>query len=446
MQILRKLFKPPVFEDETKTRLAGWLHVILMTAMSLLILFSIPALFITPEISRILIELTLIVWSVIMLVLLRRGYVEQAAFLMTLTLWVVVSYGTYQSGGFRGSIMASYFAIALIAQLLLGTRTGLIFGGLSIIFTGWLAYAESAGLLPVKASYATAITFWGEFSAVAIGMLIVTSLIVNSLRDALKRAQHNEQELAVKVAEAQKLTAEVTERNELLKSFIRRVGHETRTPLGAMLGFTEMIMDEPLTPKQQKLTRRIINNANDMTELFNALLDIFQIEANQLDLVEKEYALTELAKTIYNNELEQAENKNLSLKVEIDPQMPESLVGDHGRVEQIVSNLVQNAIKFTETGGVDVHFCKVSNTQWKIEVTDTGIGIAKNMQELIFKPFRQADESQTRSHGGLGLGLPIARELAVLMGGSIRVESEMDKGSRFTVTLPLVDKSTAETE
>ena len=446
MQIFRTLLKPPVFEDEAKTRLAGWLHVVLMTAMSLLILFSIPALFMTPEISRILIELTLIVWSVIMLVLLQRGYVEQSAFLMTLTLWVVVSYGTYQSGGFRGSIMASYFAITLIAQLLLGTRTGLIFGGLSIIFTGWLAYAESAGLLPVKASYATAITFWGEFSAVAIGMLIVTSLIVNSLREALKRAQHNEQELAAKVAESQKLAAELTERNELLKSFIRRVGHETRTPLGAMLGFTEMIMDEPLTPKQQKLTRRIINNANDMTALFNGLLDIFQIEANQLELVEKEYSLVELAKSIWNNYLEQASNKNLSLGIEIDRQLPEMLIGDRSRVEQIISNIIQNAIKFTETGEVNVHFCKASETEWKIEVSDTGMGMAKNMQELIFKPFRQADESQTRSHGGLGLGLPIARGLAVLMRGSISVESEIDRGSRFIVTLPLVYKPTQEAE
>ncbi len=437
MKGIRKLLSPPVFEgDEEKTRLAWWLHVILMTVMSLLTLFSIPAFFLNPGLDRLLIELTLAGWSIIMLVLLRRGYVRQAAFLMTLTLWIVVSYGTYQSGGFRGSIMASYFAIVLITQLLLGARIGLVFGILSILFTGWLAYADGAGLLPPKANYATLPTFWGEFSAVAIGMIVITSLVINSLRDALARARKNERELAIRVDESQKLAAHLAENYAFLKSFIRRVGHETRTPLGATLGYTEMILDAPLTPKQQEYAKRIITNTNELNLLFNGLFDWFQIESGQLHLVDKGYQLKELVESVQFNYTALAEKKNLYLNIDIGPQMPETLVGDQPRVLQILSNVILNAIKFTESGGIDIRFHRSSPLEWKIEVSDTGIGLAEDTQKIIFEPFRQGDESTTRRYGGIGLGLSVARELAKLMGGSISVESKVGKGSVFTVTLP----------
>lgn len=437
-ELIRSLITPPVFyEDAEKTRLARLLHVILLTVMTLLILFSIPAFVLTPQLGRLLIELTLAGWSIFMLFLLRRGYVRPAAFLMSLTLWVVVSYGTYQSGGFRGSIMSSYFAIVLIAQLLLGTGSGIILGILSVLFTGWLVYAEGAGLLPPKAAFATLPTLWGEFSAVAIGMVIITSLVINSLRDALARARKNEQELAIKVKESQKLTAELSENYALLKSFMRRIGHETRTPLGAILGYAEMMRDEQVTPTQQKQTAHIIDNANQLKILFDGLLDTFQIEAGQLQLLKAEYRLEDLVQAVKTNYAELAKQKNLSLHVEVDPQMPTTIFGDKRKVTQILSNLLLNAIKFTETGGIEICIHKANDAQWEINVSDTGIGIAKDAQGFIFEPFRQADESMTRKYDGIGLGLSVARELTVLMGGSIRVESELGKGSRFTVTLPL---------
>lgn len=437
MNKLRELLAPPVFPDDPeKTRLARLLNVILITVMTLLILFSIPAFLQTPQVGRLLIELTIAGWSLIMLVLMRRGRVRLAAFLMSLTLWVVVSYGTYESGGFHGSIMSSYFAIVLIAQLLVSTRSGIILGVLSILFTGWLVYADGAGLLPPKAVYATLPTFWGEFSAVAIGMIVITSLVINSLREALARAHQNEQELAIKVAETQKLASELSENYMMLKSFVRRMGHETRTPMGAILGYAEILQEGDLTRRQKDQASRIVENVNHLNLLFEGLLSTFQIEAGQLSLNKAEYKLSELIETIQANHFEVAQQKNLLLNVDIDEDMPSTLFGDKIKVSQILSNLLLNAIKFTDIGGIEVRFCKVDEANWQFDVSDTGIGIPKEAQDFIFEPFRQADESMTRKYGGLGLGLSVARELATLMGGSITVESEPGKGSRFTVTLP----------
>lgn len=437
MKKLRELLAPPFFPgDPDKTRLARLLNVILITVMTLLVLFSIPAFLQTPQLGRLLIELLLAGWSLIMLILMRRGRVRLAAFLMSLTLWIVVSYGTYESGGFRGSIMASYFAIVLIAQLLVSTESGIILGVLSILFTGWLAYAEGAGLLPPKAVYATLPTFWGEFSAVAIGMIVITSLVVNSLREALARAKKNEQELAVKVEETRRLASELSENYTMLKSFVRRMGHETRTPMGAILGYAEILQEGDLTQKQKEQTGRIVDNVHQLKLLFEGLLNTFQIEAGQLALVKAEYKLSELIEDIQSKHFEMARQKNLILNVDIDEAMPSTLVGDKGKVSQILFNLMLNAIKFTNTGGIEIHFRKVDDANWQFEVRDTGIGIPKEAQDFIFEPFRQADESMTRQYGGLGLGLSVARELATLMSGSITVESEPGKGSKFTVTLP----------
>ena len=438
MQKLRELFAPPVFPDDPeKTRLARLLNVILLTVMTLLILFSIPAFLLTPEIGRILIELMLAGWSLIMLALMRRGHVRLSGFLMSLTLWVVVSYGTYESGGFHGSIMASYFAIVLIAQLLIGTRSGIALGVLSILFTGWLVYADEAGLLPPQASYATLPTFWGEFAAVAIGMIVITSLVINSLREALARAHKNEQELAKKVEETERLADELSENYTMLKSFVRRMGHETRTPMGAILGYAEILQEGDLTQKQKDQAGRIVENVYQLKLLFEGLLNTFQIQAGQLPEVKTDYKLSELIEDIQSNHFETARQKNLFLSVDIDEEMPSILFGDKSKVTQILSNLLVNAIKFTDNGEIKIRFCKFNNTHWQFEVHDTGIGIPKEAQGFIFEPFRQADESMTRKYGGLGLGLSVARELATLMGGTIDVDSEVGKGSKFVVKLPL---------
>ncbi len=437
---LRNLFSAPTFDDEEKTRVARLLNVILITVMALVMTFSVPALFMTPEIGRVLIELILAVWSLFMLVLLHHGYVRPAGFLLCLTLWITVSYGTYEAGGFRGSTMSAYFGIILIAELLLGARAGAVFGGLSIVVTGWMLYADHTGLLPPPPSYATLNTFWIEFSVVVIGVVTLLSLVINSLQQALDRARHNEKELAIKVKEVQELAQKASEANEFKSRLIARISHELRTPLGALMGMSEMLQQNvygPLTPPQQDITRRIISNSLALERVFAELLDQSQIESGQLRLKKEPFSPQILAQTVHSNCLPLAQRKGLVMTVDVDPTLPPMILGDRGRVEQILQNLVTNAIKFTQAGQIMILVQREGGTQWRLQVKDTGIGMSKETQSFIFEPFRQADESLMHESNGVGLGLAIGQQLAKMMNGTISVESALGQGSTFTVLLPL---------
>jgi signal transduction histidine kinase len=438
---LRTFFVAPVFEgDEEKTRVARLLNIILITVMALVMVFSVPALLLTPEFGRVAIELVLAVWALFMLVLLRRGAVRPAGFLLSLTLWVVVSYGTYEAGGFRGSTMSSYFGIVLIAELLLGARAGLVFGVASIAVTGLMAYADSRGWMPPPASYATLSTFWIEFSVVVIGVVALLSLITNSLRQALERARRNEKELSIKVEEIQVLARKAIEANEFKTDLIARISHELRTPLGAVLGMAEMLQQDiygPLTPAQHDIAKRIVNNSQALGHVFAELLDQSQIESGQLRLRADEFSPQALAQAVHSNCLPLAQQKGLALRVDVDPNLPVTVIGDKNRIEQILSNLVVNAVKFTDAGSVVIHVGTCNDTQWTLRVKDTGIGISPETQAHIFEPFRQADETTGRKYGGVGLGLAIVHQLVTAMHGTVSVESEVGRGSTFTVVLPL---------
>lgn len=420
--------------------MARLLNVILITVMALVMVFSIPALVMTPEIGRIFIEIVLALWSLLIWILLRRGHVYAAGFLLSLTLWLVVSYGTYEAGGFRGSIMSAYFGIILIAELLLGIRAGIIFGTLSIAMTGWMLYADSQGLLPPPPEYATILTFWEEFSAVVIGVVLLLSLVMNSLQQALNRARRNERELALKVQEIRILAQRATEANEFKSRLIAQISHELRTPLGAVLGMSEMLQQHvygELTPAQYDIAQRIINNANALEQVFTELLDQSQIESGQLRLKKEMFAPQALAQAVRENYLPQAQQKGLLLDVTIGHDCPERVRGDKGKIGQVLSNLVINAIKFTEAGCVTIHIDSHDETNWVLQVKDTGIGITGEAQTYIFDPFRQVDESMGRKFGGVGLGLSIVQQLVIAMNGTVQVTSEVGHGSTFTVVLPL---------
>jgi len=438
---LKTTFSPPTFEgDEEKTRVARLLYIILVVVMCLVMMFSVPAFLITPEIGRILIEIMLALWAGLMLVLLRRGLVYLAGFLLSLTLWVVVSYGTYEAGGFRGSTMSAYFGIILIAELLLGSRAGAIFGILSIAVTGWMYYGDELGWLPPPAPYATLATFWIEFSVVVIGVVGLLSLVINSLRGALDRARRNEKELALKIQESKILAQKATEANEFKSQLLARISHELRTPLGALMGMSEMLHQDvygPLTPAQQDITLRILNNSQALQHVFAELLDQSQIELGQMRLKEEEFSPQALVQEVYQQCLPLAERKGLVLHVEIQPGLPNVMVGDKERIMQSLRNLVVNAIKFTRNGRVSVCVGREGDSHWALRVQDTGIGMSAETQEYIFEPFRQADETIRREFGGVGLGLAIVHQLITLMNGSISVESEVGRGSTFTILLPL---------
>jgi signal transduction histidine kinase len=229
---------------------------------------------------------------------------------------------------------------------------------------------------------------------------------------------------------------------EKLKStFVAIVSHELRTPLNAILGYAEMFKEAvygPMNDKQVNMAERIMKNTQRLLGLINDLLDQAQMEAGKLTIQMAPIRPAELLDNLHSVMDQSAHDKNLKLTSEIDDHLPEVLNGDGARLQQILLNLVNNGIKFTEHGAIHVKlFCPLGN-KWAIEVSDTGTGIPESELPYIFDTFRQVEGTTTRVHGGFGLGLSIVKQLVNLMNGEINVRSNMEAGSVFTVTLPLV--------
>jgi signal transduction histidine kinase len=195
----------------------------------------------------------------------------------------------------------------------------------------------------------------------------------------------------------------------------------------------------PLNEKQASITERIMVNVTRLLGLVGDLLDEAQIRAGKLPIRPELVKPAALLETLHFSMDKITADKGLSLASKLSPSMPEQIVGDPQRIQQILINLVGNALKFTEKGIIQVSIDLADSNQWKMEVSDQGIGIPQNELPYIFDTFRQANnlEISTRMHGGVGLGLAIVKQLVELMGGEIYARSEVGQGSTFTVTLPL---------
>jgi PAS domain S-box-containing protein len=230
------------------------------------------------------------------------------------------------------------------------------------------------------------------------------------------------------------------EASRLKSQLLARVSHELRTPLGVILGYAELLGDGlygPLVPQQQNVIAEIMDSTRHLTELVNELLDEAQLEARAVKLQLAPFAPAELLHKITTTMSVLTLDKGLSFHASAASQVPPVLLGDETRLRQILVNLIGNALKFTATGGVQVYFYCPDRDHWALEVADTGCGIPAEAQPYIFEPFRQVDGSMTRKHRGTGLGLSIVKALTELMGGIITLQSEVDRGSTFTITLPL---------
>jgi PAS domain S-box-containing protein len=238
---------------------------------------------------------------------------------------------------------------------------------------------------------------------------------------------------------------DITQETQLEKmkdNFVAVVSHELRTPLNAIMGHAEIMKEAvygPLNEKQASITERIMVNVKRLLGLVGDLLDEAQIRAGKLSIRPEYIQTVTVLENLHASMDKITADKGLSIISEMDPAMPAQMVGDPQRIQQILINLVGNAIKFTEMGAIRVHINRIDSKHWKIEVADNGIGISENEIPYIFDTFRQANnlEVSTRMHGGVGLGLSIVKQLVELMGGEIHAKSENGKGSTFTVTLPL---------
>ncbi|MFZ1783741.1 MAG: ATP-binding protein [Ferruginibacter sp.] len=276
------------------------------------------------------------------------------------------------------------------------------------------------------------------FALIAIAaILILGTIIIN---------RHLRQASLIKALE--KANAEVKKSAMIKEQFLANMSHEIRTPLNAIKGFSRLMSQTKLDDEQRKFSDIIENSSNNLLHLVNDILDIAKIEAGGMVVDQKEFDLKRMMQTLEFMFMNTAKEKQLELSWHIEEEVPQYLVGDADRIYQILINLVSNAFKFTSKGFINLSVLKLSETEEEITVAfrveDTGIGIPLKKQELIFERFQQINDENKNIKNGTGLGLAIVKNMALLLGGSVTVNSIEGQGSVFTVMLPFPKNRPAE--
>ena len=305
------------------------------------------------------------------------------------------------------------------------------------------------------------------------GLLKQSQQLANELQTRQRELQQTNEQLELKAQQLAEQNAEVERKNQEIEQarraieekaaelaltskykseFLANMSHELRTPLNSILILGQQLADNAdanLTPKQVEFSRTIHAAGTDLLNLISDILDLSKIESGTVSVEAEEVFLTNLQDMLTRSFRHEAENRHLSFDIQIDPHLDRSIVTDSKRLQQVLKNLLSNAFKFTEHGGVRLN-ASLTAGGWSadhpilthvpgvvaFEVSDTGIGIPPEKQKIIFEAFQQADASTSRKYGGTGLGLAICRELANLLGGEIQLRSVPGRGSTFTLYLP----------
>jgi signal transduction histidine kinase len=362
----------------------------------------------------------------------------------------------------RRLIEAGLFAVLLLlcAHIVFSASFGRTF--LIVPFIVWAAFRFGQREVTAAVAVVCAAALWytlrletGPFAALPehealltlllfISTLVFTGLVLSAVLSELDGAVSElESRVEQRTAQLQEAKLAAERANEAKSQFLANMSHELRTPLNSLLILARLLADNPggkLDPKQVKFAQTIHASGLDLLSLINDLLDLAKIESGAITALNVAPArFADLREDLERTFRQVAQDKGLEFAIALDPALPPTLRTDAARLKQVLKNLLANAFKFTTRGGVTLRMSPEAPGYAAFSVSDTGIGIAPEKQEMIFEAFRQADGSTSRLYGGTGLGLSISRELTRLLGGELRVASTPGKGSTFTLVLPLSD-------
>ncbi len=287
----------------------------------------------------------------------------------------------------------------------------------------------------------TAGTFFPTVAALlAIG---ASALVASIARQAQGRAEAEQERLQDEVWELKSAAAALDKAeaaNEAKSRFLATVSHEVRTPLNGILGMTDLLASTSLTAEQSSYLDAIRASGASLSSLINEILDFSKIEAGKLELKPAPFDLPAMVEGVAELLAPRAQGKGIEIASWIDPDLPRMVIGDFGRLRQVLINLAGNAVKFTENGGVGLRVSRLDDGRLRFSVADTGPGVPFERRQTIFQEFEQADGSASRLHEGTGLGLAISRRLVALMNGDLRLEQAGSGGSifAFSIVLPAV--------
>ena len=282
-----------------------------------------------------------------------------------------------------------------------------------------------------------------DYESIAVETSDEVGLLTHTFNGMLANLHASQQNLEHQIVEADTARSDAEQASAAKSLFLANMSHEIRTPMNAVMGMNDLLLTTELSRKQRHYTETIRTSASTLLAIINEILDFSKIEAGKMQLRERDFRLVDLVEEVGQTIAPAAHAKQLELTCRVAQDLPSEVRGDPDRLRQILMNLTNNAIKFTDSGEVNVTAQRGHSPDLiRFEVRDTGIGIADDDQERLFHAFTQADASHTRRHGGTGLGLAICKQLVEIMDGDISVDSEQGKGSTFQFNIKLVAAKT----